>query len=151
MAEGQNKESESGVLGRLAGRGEEAVTRLMDELGRNPRVTDALGRAMSAKGKVDETTRKTLAQVGLAAADEIRDLRDQLERLEKRLAKLEGAQTTPESGTQSRTPPTSTKSSGGTPERSRSSSGGSSSGASSRRSSSGSSRSGSADSGSAGS
>jgi hypothetical protein len=86
----QKRGNESGALGRLAGRGEETVTKLMDELGKNPRVTDALGRAMAAKGTVDEASRKTLARVGLAAAGEIADLRKALERLEKRLAKLEG-------------------------------------------------------------
>ena len=61
----------------------------MEEMGRNPRVTEALGKAMSAKGKVDERTRQTLRQIGLAAADEIKDLRAHLEQLEKRLAELE--------------------------------------------------------------
>jgi hypothetical protein len=117
MAEDRKKEAESGVLGRLAERGEDALTRVMDELGRNPRVTDALGRAMTAKGRVDETTRKTLATVGLAAADEIKDLRTQLERLEKRLAKLEtgGAQASSSPGAKAgRTSAAATKASGGT-------------------------------------
>jgi polyhydroxyalkanoate synthesis regulator phasin len=91
MATKRKKPDEGGFVERLAGRGEEAVTRLLDELARNPRVTDALGRAMSAKGKVDAGARRTLSQVGLAAADELKDLRKQIERLEKRLAKLEGA------------------------------------------------------------
>ncbi len=90
MAENGKNEGETGVITRLSKRGEEAVNRLVEELGRNERVTDALGRAMSAKGKVDERTRRTLGQVGLAAADEIKDLRGRLERLEKRLAAMEG-------------------------------------------------------------
>ena len=90
MATEQKREEDAGVVSRLAGRGEEALTRLMDELGRNSRVTDALARAMSAKGKLDDASRAALGQIGLAAADEIKDLRGQLERLEKRLAKLEG-------------------------------------------------------------
>ena len=53
MAKKKKKEPEVGTLGRLSKRGEEAVTKLMEELGRNERVTEALGRAMSAKGKVD--------------------------------------------------------------------------------------------------
>ncbi len=116
MAEDRNKEAEGGVLGRLAERGEDALTRVMDELGRNPRVTDALGRAMSAKGRVDETTRKTLATVGLAAADEIKDLRTQLERLEKRLANLErgGTPASSPGAKAGRTSATATKASGGT-------------------------------------
>jgi polyhydroxyalkanoate synthesis regulator phasin len=90
-----SKKTDASVLSRLATRGEDAVTRLMEEMGRNPRVTEALGAAMSAKGKVDTKTRETLRQIGLAAADEIKDLRGNLERLEKRLAKLEGGNTKP--------------------------------------------------------
>jgi hypothetical protein len=83
------KEVGDGTLGRLSKAGEDAFTRLFDELGKNERVTDALGKAMSAKGKLDEGARRTLGQVGLAAADELKDLRTHIERLEKRLAKLE--------------------------------------------------------------
>ena len=60
--------TDAGTLGRLSKAGEDAVTRLFDELGRNERVTDALGKAMSAKGKLDESAKKALGQVGLAAA-----------------------------------------------------------------------------------
>ena len=115
MADQDKKPSDAGVLSRLAGRGEDALTRLMDELGRNSRVTDALARTMAAKGKVDETTRKTLGTVGLAAAGEIRDLSRRLETLEKRLATLEssggGAGGRGQAG---RKPATTTKTSGGT-------------------------------------
>jgi hypothetical protein len=90
MAQKRKQPDEGGFVGRLAGRGEETVGRLIEELGRNPRVTDALGKAMSAKGKVDAGARRTLSQVGLAAADELKDLRKQIERLERRLARLEG-------------------------------------------------------------
>jgi hypothetical protein len=86
----RKQETESGTLERLSKRGEDAITRLVDELGKNERVTDAFGRAMSAKGKLDGASRRALGQVGLAAADELKDLRKQVERLEKRLAKLEG-------------------------------------------------------------
>jgi polyhydroxyalkanoate synthesis regulator phasin len=79
-----------GVVGKLAGKGEEALTRVMEGLGKNPRVTEALDRAMGAKGRLDDASRSALSQVGLAAAEEIRELRTQLERLERRLAKLEG-------------------------------------------------------------
>jgi polyhydroxyalkanoate synthesis regulator phasin len=84
---------EGGMVNRLAGRGEEAVTRLVDELGKNPRVTDALAKAMSAKGKIDQSARGALSQIGLAAADELKELRTQIERLERRLAKLESSDT----------------------------------------------------------
>lgn len=91
MATKDTKQQDGGVVGRLAGKGEEALTRVMEGFGKNPRVTDALDRAMSAKGRLDDAGRSALNQVGLAAAEEIRDLRTQLERLERRLAKLEGA------------------------------------------------------------
>ena len=87
--------TDASVLSRLASRGEDAVTKLLEELGRNPRVTEALGAAMSAKGKADVKTRETLRQIGLAAADEIKDLRGHLERLEKRLTDLEGGSAKP--------------------------------------------------------
>jgi hypothetical protein len=85
------KPDDSGFVGNLADRGEKAVNRLLDELAHNPRVTEALGKAMSAKGKVDSTARSTLSQLGVAAADELKDLRKQIERLERRLARVEGA------------------------------------------------------------
>jgi hypothetical protein len=90
MAKKKKKDTEAGTLGRLSKRGEEALTKLMEELGKNERVTEALARIMSAKGKVDDTSRKALGQVGVAAADELADLRKHIEQLEKRLAKLEG-------------------------------------------------------------
>lgn len=90
MATGRKKPDDGGLVGRLAERGEEAVNRLANELANNPMVTDALGKAMSAKGKVDAGARRTLSQIGLAAGDELKDLRKQIERLERRLARLEG-------------------------------------------------------------
>jgi polyhydroxyalkanoate synthesis regulator phasin len=90
MATKRKKEPEQGLVERLAERGEEAVSRLLDELNRSPRVADALDKAISAKGRVDSASRSALSQFGVAAADEIKDLRGQLERLEKRLARLEG-------------------------------------------------------------
>ena len=83
------KPSDGGMVNRLAGRGEEAVTRLVEELGKNPRVTDALSRVMDAKTKIDQSARGAVAQAGLAAADELKELRKQIERLERRLVKLE--------------------------------------------------------------
>ncbi len=83
------KETEASTLGRLSKAGEEALTRLVEELGKNERVTDAVGRAMSAKGKLDDASKRALGQVGVAAAEELKDLRKHIERLEKRLAKLE--------------------------------------------------------------
>ncbi len=83
------KPSDGGMVNRLAGRGEEAVTRLVDELSKNPRVTDALSKVMEARTKIDQSARGAVAQAGLAARDELKELRKQIERLERRLAKLE--------------------------------------------------------------
>jgi DNA repair exonuclease SbcCD ATPase subunit len=105
MATKEKKDEDGGVVGRLAGRGEEALTRVMEGLGRNPRVTDAVDRAMSAKGRLDEASRSALNQVGLAAAEEIRELRSQLERLERRLAKLESGTKTSAKRTQTKKAP----------------------------------------------
>jgi hypothetical protein len=82
-------ETDAGTLGRLSKAGEDALTKFLDELGKNERVTDALGKASSAKGKLDDGAKRALGGVGLAAAEELRDLRKHVERLEKRLAKLE--------------------------------------------------------------
>jgi hypothetical protein len=90
----RRKEPEGGRVGRLAERGGEAVGRLLDELGRNQRLSDALHRALSAKGRLDSASRSALNSVGLAAADELSDLRKQVQSLEKRLAALEGGKTT---------------------------------------------------------
>lgn len=100
-AQEKKNDSDGGVVSRLSRRGEEAVNKLMDELGRNERVADALHRAVSAKGKLDSASRRALGQVGLAAADEIKDLRKQLQRLEKRLEKLEGGKSAPASAKRS--------------------------------------------------
>jgi len=89
MASKGKKSNDGGFVGNLAERGEKAVNRVVEELSSNPRVTDALGKAISAKGKVDSSARRTLSQLGLAAADELKDLRKQIERLERRLARVE--------------------------------------------------------------
>ena len=91
MATKIKKDDNSGVVGRLAGKGEEALTKLMDELGRNERVTEALSRAANAKGRLDVTSRAALHGIGLAPVDDVSDLQKRLEGLEKRLAKIEGA------------------------------------------------------------
>ena len=83
------KETDAGTLGRLSKAGEDALTRLVEELGKNERVTDAVGRAMAAKDRLDDGAKRAVGQVGLAAAEELKDLRKHIERLEKRLAKLE--------------------------------------------------------------
>jgi hypothetical protein len=99
MAQKRKKPDDGGLVGRLAERGEEAVNRLANEIANNARVTDALEKALSAKGKVDAGARRTLGQIGLAAADELKDLRKQIERLERRLARLEGGSSSAGSST----------------------------------------------------
>ncbi len=86
MPNQNKKDSDASVLERLAGAGEDALTRLVDELGRNTRVTETLSRAMNAKDKVVSG----VGQVGFSASGEVAELRERLEKLEKRLAKLEG-------------------------------------------------------------
>jgi polyhydroxyalkanoate synthesis regulator phasin len=102
------KESDAGTLGRLSKAGEDALTRLVEELGKNERVTDAVARAMSAKDKLDEGAKRAVGGVGLAAADELKDLRKHIERLEKRLAKLE-AEAKPAAKPRTRKPKTTTR------------------------------------------
>ena len=89
MAKKKKKDTEATPLSRLSKAGEDALTRLVEELGKNERFTDALGKAMSAKGRLDDGAKRALGQVGVAAADELKDLRKHIERLEKRLAQLE--------------------------------------------------------------
>jgi hypothetical protein len=109
MAQQRKKDTDANVVGRLAERGEEAVSRLMDELGRSPRVTDALSRAMSAKGRLDSASRSALSSIGLAPADELKDLRKQLERLERRLTKLETGTTARTKRSETKKTPTAKK------------------------------------------
>ena len=108
MATPQKKTTEPGMVGRLSRRGEETLGRLMDDFGRNERVTEAVGRAMSAKGKLDTASKRALHQVGLAPADDLEELRKHVAGLEKRLAKLEGGSRSKTSAKRSETKKTST-------------------------------------------
>jgi hypothetical protein len=65
----------------------------MDELGRNRKETEGLTRALAAKGMLDNASRTALTQVGLAPAEDVRELRRRVMDLEKRLVKLEGRTT----------------------------------------------------------
>ena len=86
---------DGGVLGRLAGRGEEALRRLYDELDRNARTHEALERLLEARGRLDKVQRSVLHQLNLAPADEVEKLRKEIARLERRLAKVEGVAAKP--------------------------------------------------------
>lgn len=86
----QKKKAEPDVVSRLAEKGEEALARLRKELGKNPKVAEALHRAVAAKGKLDSASHAALSQLGLATTDDVKALRKEIAALEKRLAKLEG-------------------------------------------------------------
>jgi polyhydroxyalkanoate synthesis regulator phasin len=91
MTTAQKKKAEPGVIGRLAEKGEETIHRLVEEAEKNRTVADALHRAATAKGKLDSASRAALLQIGLAPAEDVKELHRKLEALEKRVAKLEGA------------------------------------------------------------
>jgi polyhydroxyalkanoate synthesis regulator phasin len=82
-------EAQGSMVTRLAERGEEAVHRLADEAVKHPAVTDALGRANSARERLEELSRTVLAQLGVAPASDVDKLRGDIARLERRLKKLE--------------------------------------------------------------
>jgi ubiquinone biosynthesis protein UbiJ len=77
-------EGESGgsTLGRLAGKGEEALRVLTEELEKNRR-------AQQAKDRLAKLQRSTMQQLNIALADEVVELKKEIASLEKRLAKLE--------------------------------------------------------------
>ena len=79
----ETAETESpSTLGKLAGRGEETIKRLSEEIDKNPRMHDA-------KDRLDKLGRTMLQQLNVAFADEVAELRTEVTRLEKRVAKLE--------------------------------------------------------------
>jgi hypothetical protein len=81
----QEQEPEAkGVIERLAGRGEDAFRRLVGEIDKNPRLHDALGR-------LERIEKSVLNRLNIASLDEVNELREEVARLEKRLAKVETA------------------------------------------------------------
>lgn len=82
MPETKKQASETGVLERLAARGEETLKRLSEEIDKSPRMHDA-------KDRVDKLGRTVLHGMNLALADELEELKKEVVRLEKRLAKVE--------------------------------------------------------------
>lgn len=83
-------ETGPGMVQKLSKRGEDALNRLIEEVGKNQRVSDALGKASAAKGRADSAAKRAVGQVGGATADQLEELRGHIEKLEKRLSKLEG-------------------------------------------------------------
>lgn len=86
---------EGNVVGRLAGRGEEALARLKDEIAENPRLEEARELLGGARGRLDKAQRAALAQLNVAPRDEVGELRERVEALERRLAELERAAARP--------------------------------------------------------
>ncbi len=75
-------ESGGSTLGRLAGKGEEALRLLTEEIEKNQR-------AQQAKDRFSKFQRSTMQQLNIALADEVAELKKEIASLEKRLAKLE--------------------------------------------------------------
>ena len=90
MATAQKKKPEASVITKLAEKGEETIHRLVGEAEKSPTLSDAIHRAKSAKSKLDSASRSALLQMGLAPAEDVRELQRKLEALEKRVTKLEG-------------------------------------------------------------
>jgi ubiquinone biosynthesis protein UbiJ len=75
-------EAGGSTLGTLTGKGEEALRLLTEALEKNQR-------ALQAKDRFSKFQRSTMQQLNIALADEVAELKEQVGRLEERLAKLE--------------------------------------------------------------
>lgn len=80
----KEQDEAKGVIERLAGRGEEALRRLASELDKNPRLHGAIGR-------LERIEKSVLNRLNIASLDEVAELREQVARLEQRLAEAEAA------------------------------------------------------------
>lgn len=85
MAEAKKEAVDQGVLERLAVRGDEAIRKLREEA----HAADALHRLSDARDRAGKVQRGVLHQLNVAPLDEVEALRAELDRVEKRLAKLE--------------------------------------------------------------
>ena len=92
----KEKKDDAGLVTRLADRGGETVQRFADEVVKQPMVSDALGKANAAKGRLERVSRVVLEQLGIAPAGDVEKLRNEVTRLERRVKKLEGGQKTAE-------------------------------------------------------
>jgi hypothetical protein len=72
------------VLATIAGRSEEAVRKVYGDLSENPRMQDA-------KERLGKASNSVLAQLNIASQDDLSALRDEIARLEQRLAVPEKA------------------------------------------------------------
>ncbi len=75
--------SKSGVVGKLADRGEQAMERLKEALGN------------AVPGKLDSASRAAFSQLGLATSDDMRELREQVDALQRRFEQAQGAEEKP--------------------------------------------------------
>jgi hypothetical protein len=82
--EGPDKATTASLLTTLAGRSEEAVKKVYGDLSENPRMQDA-------KERLGKASQSVLAQLNIASQDDLSGLRDEIARLEQRLAVLEKA------------------------------------------------------------
>jgi hypothetical protein len=80
--EPESQAATASTLSRLAGRGEETIKRLSEEIDKNPRMHDA-------RDRLDKLGRSMLQQLNVAFADDVEELKKEVTRLERRLAKLE--------------------------------------------------------------
>ena len=93
VTETEKQPTEPGPLGRLAGRGDEMIRRLRDELDRQARVSET-------KGRLEKVERSVLERLNIAAADEVAELRERISELEQRLAKVEELAARQDAGSQ---------------------------------------------------
>lgn len=82
--ETSEKATTASLLATLAGRSEEAVKKVYGDLSENPRMQDA-------KERLGKASHSVLAQLNIASQDDLSALRDEIARLEQRLAVLERA------------------------------------------------------------
>ena len=78
------KATTASLLGTIAGRSEEAVKKVYGDLSENPRMQEA-------KDRLGKASHSVLTQLNIASQDDLSALRDEVARLEQRLAVLEKA------------------------------------------------------------
>jgi hypothetical protein len=82
MSETEQSATGPGPLERLAGKGDEALRRVAEEIGRAAPLTDA-------RGRLEQVERSVLDRLNIAAADEVGELRATVAELERRLLRIE--------------------------------------------------------------
>lgn len=82
MTETEQGTTGPGPLERLASRGDDALRRAVDELGRASRLPEA-------RGRLEQIERSVLVRLNVAPADEVEELRAKVAELEQRLTRAE--------------------------------------------------------------